>query len=61
MRLVVFNHVLMKKVPLVDVLMVQRLKTGCLLLLLTICPVTAIMAAIDEPYSQLGSINGDNR
>jgi hypothetical protein len=43
MWLVVLNHVLMEKVPHVDVLMMQRLKIDCLLLLLTIYPVTAIV------------------
>jgi hypothetical protein len=60
-RLVVLNHVLMEKVPHVDVLAVQRLEIDCLLLLLTIYPVTAIVATKDKSYSQLGSIIGNNR
>jgi hypothetical protein len=61
MRLVVLNHVLMEKVPHIDVLAVQGLEIGCLLLLLTIYPVTAIVITIDKLYSQLGSIIGNNR
>jgi hypothetical protein len=61
MRLVVLNHVLMEKVPHVDVLAVQRLEIGCLLLLRTIYPIAAIVTTIDKSYSQLGSIISNNR
>jgi hypothetical protein len=61
MLLVVLNHVLMEKVPHVDVLTVQHLEISCFLLLVTIYPITAIVITIDKSYSQLGSIIGNNR
>jgi hypothetical protein len=42
MRLLVCIHILMEKVPFIDLLMMQRLKIGYVFLLLTVNPVGAM-------------------